>query len=132
MSKVVMSMMVSLDGFTEGPGGPDDWSWHVFDDSMEAYANELVDSLDLMILGRLTYQMLSRFWLAQAGDFADRFNRLPKIVYSRTLDEVEGWNARKGGKSIAEEVAELKKTARKGYRVGRHHPHYHFRGSGPD
>ena len=41
-----MSMMVLLDGFTEEPGGPDDWNWHVWDDGMEAYANELVDSLD--------------------------------------------------------------------------------------
>ena len=89
MRKVVMSMMVSLDGFTEGPEGPDDWSWHVFDDAMEAYTNELVDSLDLMIMGRLTYQMLSRFWLAQTGDFADKFNRLSKIIYSRTLDKVD-------------------------------------------
>ena len=64
-------------------------SWHVFDDAMEAYTNELVDSLDLMIMGRLTYQMLSRFWLAQTGDFADKFNRLSKIIYSRTLDKVD-------------------------------------------
>jgi hypothetical protein len=53
MKKVGMDMMVSLD--REGPEGPDNWSWHVFDDAMEAHVNELADSLDLMIMGRLTF-----------------------------------------------------------------------------
>jgi dihydrofolate reductase len=46
-----MSMMVSWDGFTEGPKGPDDWSCHVFDDYMEAYTNELdlIDEFQLMV-----------------------------------------------------------------------------------
>jgi hypothetical protein len=40
MRRVVMSMLVFLDGFTEGPGAPDDWSWHVFDAGMEKIRNE--------------------------------------------------------------------------------------------
>src|SRR5690554_3128516 len=89
MRKIILSMMVSLDEFIEDADKNIDW--HTWDDEMSKYMLRFFDKVDRILLGRVTYQMMTNFWptsLADAEDpaIAERMNSIPKIVFSKTLD----------------------------------------------
>jgi len=86
--------MVSLDGYFEGTDG--DLSWHLVDDEFHHYAVEMLDSADLILFGRKTYEMMASYWADEAAITKDpviagKMNGLAKIVFSSSLDQVE-WN----------------------------------------
>ncbi len=108
MRRVIVSMLTSLDGFIEGPGGVKDWSWHNFGEGMQEYVDEIFASAGYLLYGRTTYEALSEFWQKQTGEFAELINRFPKVVFSRTLAEATAWNARLARADIAEEMSALK------------------------
>jgi dihydrofolate reductase len=118
MRKVVLFMMVSMDGYFEGPNH--DLSWHNVDKEFNAFAaNNMVES-GVLVFGRRTYELMANFWpkyKPQAGDsdnavVTERMNNLPKIVFSKNLKAVsegENWKnvtLKKG--NIAEEIKKLK------------------------
>ena len=113
MPKVIYSMGVSLDGFTAGPGGEIDWS--APDEELHSFHNEQTRGLGAHLCGRRLYEEMLYWETAHqdpaAGEpeleFARIWQSLPKIVFSRTLDAVEG-NAVLAGDGVAEEVARLK------------------------
>ena len=109
MRKVIVSEMVSIDGFIEAENGGMDW--FVQDAELNAYAMELLESVDTIIYGRTTYEMMASFWPYAPGDFAARTNKLRKIIFSKNLKETpwgEWDNARPVSGDIAEEIAKLK------------------------
>jgi dihydrofolate reductase len=109
MRKVILSMMVTLDGFFAGPNGEIDW--HYADEEHHRYAVELLGSADALLFGRATYQVMVSYWpSAPASEIADQMNSLPKIVFSRTLKHVEWKNSRLAGENIAEEVSKMKQA----------------------
>jgi dihydrofolate reductase len=76
---------------------------------------ELMDAIDTILLGRVTYRMFSQYWPnvsdAEEKPFADRLNAIPKLVFSKTLDRAPWGNwkeARVVRDDPAEEVAKLK------------------------
>jgi dihydrofolate reductase len=123
MRKVIYSMTVSLDGFIAGPNGEIDWS--APDEELHRFHNEQVRELSAYLLGRRLYEEMLYWETADqdpsAADFALEFARiwkpLPKIVFSNTLERLEG-NARLAGDSVAEEVARLKEQPGKDVAVG--------------
>jgi dihydrofolate reductase len=113
MRRVIYSMTVSLDGFIAGPGGEIDWS--VPDEELHRFHNERVRELGAHFCGRRLYEVM-RYWDSAdenptlepvEREFADIWQPLPKIVYSTTLDAVEG-NARLATRGVAEEVSALR------------------------
>src|SRR5665811_1120230 len=97
MRKVILSMMVSLDGFIEDSNKQIDW--HVWDEEMSRYMIHFFDRIDTILFGRVTYQMMADFWPTPAANtedpiIAERMNRLPKIVFSKTLEKMAWgqWN----------------------------------------
>jgi dihydrofolate reductase len=60
MRKVIVSNLVSLDGFIAGPEGSLDW--FAVGKEFFAYANELMRSVDTLLFGRVTYQMMENYW----------------------------------------------------------------------
>ena len=107
-------MMVSIDGFFEGPNG--DLDWHSVDDELHHYVNEQLDAMGAFLHGRVTYELMARFWPTADQDPAStepmvEFSRIwwemPKIVYSRTLDGAE-WNATMAREVDVQEIAALK------------------------
>lgn len=123
MPKLIYSMGVSLDGFIEGPDGT--FNWSVPDEELHRFHNERVHALGGHILGRRLYETMTYWHTAHqdpeltdyAAEFADIWNALPKVVFSRTLDDVEG-NARLARGSIAQEVAELQESSGKDVGIG--------------
>ena len=61
MRKVIQHMMVSLDGFIEGPNGESDWQGYPFDDGMHQYFEELLNSVDVLLYGRIAYEGMIAF-----------------------------------------------------------------------
>jgi dihydrofolate reductase len=87
--RVIVSNMMSLDGYLEGPQRELDW--HVVDEEFFAYATTVLRSVDTILFGRTTYEMMAAYWPHAPSDaIADKMNGLEKIVFSSTLRSA-GW-----------------------------------------
>jgi dihydrofolate reductase len=111
MRKLFSFNMVTLDGFIAGPGG--DISWHNTDEEFGKFAVEQTGTADILLFGRVTYQMMASYWPTEAAVkddpiVAGQMNRSPKIVFSRTLAKAEWNNTRVIRDHIAEEILKLK------------------------
>jgi dihydrofolate reductase len=111
MRKVLFFMLTSLDGFFEGP--KQDISWHHVDEEFNDFAIQQLQEFDLLLFGRVTYQMMASYWPTEGAIHDDpivagKMNSIPKIVVSKTLDKV-GWdNTRLVKDDVVEEIAKLK------------------------
>jgi dihydrofolate reductase len=123
MRKVIYSMTVSLDGFIAGPKGEIDWS--APDEELHRFHNQRVRGLGAQLCGRRLYEEMLYWETADQNpsaaeyelEFARIWQGLPKIVFSKTLEKVEG-NARLVKDGVAEEVARLKEQPGKDLSVG--------------
>jgi dihydrofolate reductase len=115
MRKVIFSIQVTLDGFIEGSNG--DLAWMIMDDELWAEVNELLQTVDTVLFGRVAYQGFAAYWPAAGTNplsppaevaFARWIEKTPKVVFSTTLDQVAWNNSRVVKGNIAEEIALLK------------------------
>jgi dihydrofolate reductase len=111
MRKIIVSNYVTLDGFFAGPNGEIDW--FIWDEEMAQYSIALADSIDTILFGRVTYEGMASYWPTPAAKaenpvIADYMNNLPKIVFSKTLQQAD-WNNTTLVKEIKpEEILKLK------------------------
>jgi dihydrofolate reductase len=97
MGRIVVTEFVSLDGVVEAPGGGEDfkhggWSFEISrGDEGDAFKLEETMSSTALLLGRKTYEGFAAAWPSRDGEFADKFNSMPKYVVSSTLRNPE-WN----------------------------------------
>ena len=113
MRKVIVSNLVSLDGYYAGPNGEIDWFTGLADKEFESYAIDLISTADTMLFGRVTYELMASYWptATPATDdprIIDAMNSFPKVVFSKTLEKVEWTNSRLVKSDVAEEVLRLK------------------------
>lgn len=109
MRKIIVSNYVTLDGFFAGPNGEIDW--FVWDEETAAYSKDLLTSIDTILFGRVTYELMAGFWPTATSEdpiISDAMNNLPKIVFSKTLAKVEWKNSRLLKVNIEEEISKLK------------------------
>jgi dihydrofolate reductase len=114
MGKVVVSQFVTVDGVVEDPGGAEEferggWAFQ-FERGPEGdkfKLDEVMES-DALLLGRVTYEGFAAAWPSRSGDFADKFNGMPKYVVSSTLREPEWSNSTVLDGDLEQAVAELK------------------------
>jgi dihydrofolate reductase len=114
--KVVVSQFVTVDGVIEDPGGAEGferggWAFQ-FDRGPEGDKFKLdeVMASGALLLGRVTYEGFAAAWPSRTGDFADKFNTMPKYVVSTTLRE-PGWsNSTVIRENVPEEVSKLKQA----------------------
>lgn len=116
MRKIIFQNMVSLDGYFEGPRKELDW--HRVDGEFNDYAAELLDSVDTLLFGRVTYQLMASYWptpaaLADDPVIAAKMNSVQKVVFSRTLDRADWSNTRLAKGDAATEIRRLKQLAEK-------------------
>ena len=97
MGRIVVTEFMSVDGVMEAPGGDDDfvrgaWSFE-FDrgEDGNTFKMDEVDAADGLLLGRRTYDGFAAAWPEREGEFADKFNSMPKYVVSNTLKDPD-WN----------------------------------------
>ena len=105
MCQVIAAEYLTLDGVMENPA----WTGPYFNDELGEFQHELLFRSDALLLGRVTYEGFAAAWPGMTDEqgFADRMNRLPKYVASRTLQTAD-WNAQLIGGDVAAEVARLK------------------------
>jgi dihydrofolate reductase len=114
MGRIVVTEFVSLDGVMEDPGGAEDfkyggWSFE-FPRGDEGDQFKLDEALaaEALLLGRVTYEGFFKAWPSREGEFADKFNSMPKYVVSSTLSDPEWTNSTVLDGDLAEAVAGLK------------------------
>lgn len=115
--KVIVSNLVSLDGYIAAPGG--DLSWFAVGPEFFAYANELMGGVGAILFGRVTYEMMRDYWTSPgAGNENDavvvkNMNQLPKHVFSRTLKKADWgeWDNASVSSDPVATVTQLKSTA---------------------
>jgi dihydrofolate reductase len=113
MRRIIVSNLVSLDGFFEGPNREIDW-FNVGEDFFD-YVRELFSSIDTILYGRETYEQMASYWPTPQADaelndpaIIHKMNHLNKIVFSDSLQTAD-WNNSSIIKNVtAEKVAELK------------------------
>ncbi|HSX17284.1 MAG TPA: dihydrofolate reductase family protein [Patescibacteria group bacterium] len=92
MRKIVVFMMVSLDGVMQAPGGPEEdtsggfkyggWTAPYSDEAMGKILDEELSVPFALLLGRKTYEIFAGYWPKQTGPIADPFNKAKKYVVS--------------------------------------------------
>src|SRR5947207_5136596 len=113
MGRIVVTEFVSLDGVMEAPGGEDvkysGWSFD-FDRGEEGNQFKLDEALEAeaLLLGRVTYEGFAAAWPSREGEFADKFNNMPKFVVSSTLKDPEWSNTTVLSGDVAEEASKLR------------------------
>ena len=114
MGRIVVTEFVSLDGVVEDPGGAEDfkyggWSFEVSrGDEGDKFKLDEALSSEALLLGRVTYEGFAKAWPSREGEFADKFNSMPKYVVSSTLEDPEWNNSTVLKGDLAEEVTKLK------------------------
>jgi dihydrofolate reductase len=95
-ARIVVTEFASLDGVMQAPGGEDfkyrGWTFEFDrgDDGNQFKLDETM-SADALLIGRRTYESFAGAWPGRDGEFADKFNSMPKFVVSTSLGEPE-WN----------------------------------------
>jgi dihydrofolate reductase len=116
MGKIVVTEFVSLDGVMEDPGGSESfrhggWSFEISrGEEGDKFKLDEAFSSDALLLGRVTFEGFADAWPSREGEFADKFNTMPKYVVSSTLEDPEWSNSTVLKGDLAEEVAKLKEA----------------------
>ena len=119
MAKVIAAMNMTLDGFC-------DHTAMIADDEIHQHYSDLLRSGGTVIYGRITYQLME-YWRSvvenptgnrSTDEFAVTMDNIPKLVFSRTLKDVDWKTAKLAKSDLKEEVLELKRQAGKDILVG--------------
>jgi dihydrofolate reductase len=111
MRKLICFNMITIDGFFEGPN--QDIGWHTVDEEFNEFAIDQLDSVDILLFGRVTYELMASYWpteLALKDDpiVAEKMNSKSKLVFSKTLDKADWNNTHLVRENIRDEILKLK------------------------
>ncbi|HEU0107395.1 MAG TPA: dihydrofolate reductase family protein [Vicinamibacteria bacterium] len=115
MRKLKLQMQTTVDGCVAGPEGQLDWMTFDMDAGLIAFINQLTDTCDAILLGRKMTDGFIRYWehaVTQKDspeyEFAQKMVGLPKVVFSKTLQHVDGKNVRVENGDLVDAVKQLK------------------------
>jgi dihydrofolate reductase len=111
MRRVLFFVMVTLDGYFEGPNR--EIGWHNVDEEFNDFAIAQLNEVDTLLFGRVTYEMMASYWPTQQAIqddpiVAEKMNSMQKIVFSKTLSDCRWQNSRLVKQQFAAEVTKLK------------------------
>ncbi|HEX8647151.1 MAG TPA: dihydrofolate reductase family protein [Thermoleophilaceae bacterium] len=87
--KVVLTMVMSLDGFVTSPDGTHEWMFEFFGDDSGEWNRRALDAAGVHAMGRRSYEIMGPHWAASEGPIATAMNEKPKAVFSRTLERAD-------------------------------------------
>src|SRR5258705_2195440 len=101
MRKLKLQVQITIDGFVARPEGQLDWMTWEMDEKLLSFINHLTDTSDTILLGRKMTDGFIKYWeqvVAQPNSpehsFAEKMVRIPKVVFSKTVNTVDGQNVR--------------------------------------
>lgn len=115
MRKLVLFMHTSLDGFVAGPKG--EMNWLQVDEELFDYAGHRTNEADLALYGRKTFEMMEAYWPEAASrpnatkhdiEHSTWYNKVQKVVLSKTLDSSKLKNTRVVSGNLAKEIGQIK------------------------
>jgi dihydrofolate reductase len=115
MGRIVVTEFISLDGVIEAPGGGEDYKyagWTFEFDRGDAGNKFKVDETmnsAALLLGRRTFEGFAAAWPDRDGEFADKFNAMPKYVVSSTLSDPPWTGSTVLAGDVVDEITKLKK-----------------------
>ncbi|MFA6541430.1 MAG: dihydrofolate reductase family protein [Bacteroidota bacterium] len=121
MGKIIMWNVMTLDGYFEGTKKWDlDFHNIVWGDELEQLSIEQLRQCNALLFGRVTYEGMAAYWTTVTGEaeVAGFMNKLPKVVFSRSLEKAEWNNTRVVKDNIAGEIAALKQSEKDSYVFG--------------
>lgn len=120
MAKLIAAINMTLDGFC-------DHTAMIADEEIHQHYNDLLSNADTIIYGRITYRLMESYWPTvvknptgnkPTDEFAATIDKIPKIVFSNTLKNVDWKTAKLAKRDLKEEVLELKQQSGKDVLVG--------------
>jgi dihydrofolate reductase len=113
MGRIVITEFVSLDGVMEDPGGAEDfkhggWTFEIDRGEGDAFKLDETMQSDALLLGRVTYEGFAEAWPSREGEFAEKFNTMPKYVVSSTLRDPSWSNTTVLDGDLRQAVAKIK------------------------
>lgn len=106
--KVVLKMVMSLDGFVTSPDGTHEWMFEFFGDDSGEWNRRALDAAGVHAMGRRSYEIMGPHWAASEGPIATSMNEKPKAVFSHTLKDAAWGPAEIFSGDLSEAIAELK------------------------
>jgi len=120
MRKIIAAINMTLDGFCDHTAG-------IADDELHHHYSELINSAGTLLYGRITYQLMESYWPAVVknptgnkalDEFAVTIDKVPKIVFSHTLKNLNWESAKLANRDIKDEVMELRQQPGKDILAG--------------
>lgn len=113
MPRLIVFNSVTLDGYFTDKNGDMSWAHQSNDPEWNEFVEGNASGGGVLVFGRVTYEMMKSFWptpaaLQQFPVVAERMNSLPKVVFSRTLNQAEWKNTRLMKGDLAAEIRKLK------------------------
>jgi dihydrofolate reductase len=114
VGRIVVTEFVSLDGVMEDPGGSETfkyggWTFEISrGEEGDKFKLDETMASDALLLGRRTFEGFAEAWPSREGEFADRFNSMPKYVVSSTLQAPEWTNSTVLSGDLADEVKRVR------------------------
>ncbi len=106
--KVILKMVLSLDGFATSPDGTHEWMFEWFGEDSTERSLLALDEAGVHAMGRRSYEIMGPHWAASEGPIASAMNEKPKAVFSHTLKEASWGPAEIFGSDLSASIADLK------------------------
>jgi dihydrofolate reductase len=106
--KVVLKMVMSLDGFVTSPDGTHEWMFEFFGEDSREWNRRALEEAGVHAMGRRSYEIMGPYWAASEGPIATAMNEKPKAVFSRSLEKAEWGPAEIFSGELGAEIADLK------------------------
>lgn len=109
MGKLIMWNIITLDGYFEGEKSWDlDFHGAIWGPETERLSLEQLNTADFLVFGRKTYEGMAAYWKTGKGKTAELMNKIPKLVFSRTLQSVDWNNSTLIKENASAEISRLK------------------------
>jgi dihydrofolate reductase len=108
MTRLVLQMGISIDGFVAATDGSQPWLGEPEDDASKQWKLETVRGADAHLMGRVTYQDMAAHWPGSDSEYAAPMNEIPKVVFSKTLQTAEWPESRIARGDLVEEIERIK------------------------
>jgi dihydrofolate reductase len=113
MRKLILQMQMTLDGFVGGPNGEVEWAFAGFDAEYAEWGAAELWNASAHLMGRTTYREMAAHWPTSTEPYAPPMNRIPKIVFSRSLAHADWPETTILTGDPAKEIAALKQGSGK-------------------